>query len=493
LRTEVRHSAFIWSIPLLAVLFIFDPLHTATSYPDVWTVRASVVLNKFWPDCVPFAAAFSAWAGSREGRRNVSDLLGTTVRPAWTRQLCSLAGTLAWILAAFLAGVAVVYLRIAQAATWGGPPVWPVVAGVAALTAVSVFAFTLGALLPGRFTAPFVAVGITVLTLVAFSRSVSQGGISVYALSPDTVVPATDTGVFYRVAPDVSIVQVMFYAGATLGAIGLLGLSPRTGGVGWRGALAAASAGGVRLRTISTAVFAAGIALAIVGFGLAATARASSVTGNVEVPALHDSAYDRPIGYTPVCAAASGGGRVCLHPAYRSYLSQAANSFGPVFAELSGLPGAPARAVEVQGQSLPSIVLDAGGNGVVTGQPPVYEFSMNNAIALVPDATQFRDSFQQDIVHAVIVGPIGRMTADGGFLPDAGTLAQQAVVDGLLKAIGSQPYPACNPYQQRCSQQPPDTAAADRFAALPAATRHAWLVANLAALKAGRITLAQLP
>ena len=39
----------------------------------------------------------------------------------------------------------------------------------------------------------------------------------------------------------------------------------------------------------------------------------------------------------------------------------------------------------------------------------------------------------------------------------------------------------------------PVTAAAARFAALPAATRHAWLAANLAALKAGRITLARIP
>ena len=37
------------------------------------------------------------------------------------------------------------------------------------------------------------------------------------------------------------------------------------------------------------------------------------------------------------------------------------------------------------------------------------------------------------------------------------------------------------------------TEAAAKFAALPAATRHAWLVANLAALKAGPITVAQLP
>jgi len=89
LRMEIRHSAFVWAIPLLAVLFIYDPFRTAAGYPGLWTVRASVVLNKFWPDCVPFAAGFSAWAGSREGRRHIGDLLGTTARPAW---ICNKSG-----------------------------------------------------------------------------------------------------------------------------------------------------------------------------------------------------------------------------------------------------------------------------------------------------------------------------------------------------------------------------------------------------------------
>ena len=490
---EVRHSAFVWAIPLLAVLFIYDPFRTASHYPALWTLRASVVLDNLWPLFVPFAAGISAWAGSREGRHNVGDLLAATARPAWMRQLCSLAGTLAWVLAAFLAGVVVLYVHIAQTATWGGPPVWPVAAGDVSLAAVCALAFTLGALFPGRFTAAIVAVGISMLTVAVFSRTVSEGGTSVFALSPDGIVPGNDAGVFYPVPPDVSIVQVMFFAGCTLGAVGLLGLSPRAGGAGWRGALDLASGGGARLRAVATAVFAAGIALAVAGFGLAATARVSSVTGGIEILALHDSASDKPIAYTPVCADASGGFLVCLHPAYRSYLSQALDSFGPVMAEVSGLPGAPVRAVEVPGLAVPSVVQQAFRDGIVTGRPPMYEFSMDGAIDQVPDPVQFRDGFRQDIVHAVIVGPVGQLTASGVLQWNAGTPAQQAVEDGLLQAIGSQPYPACNPYVQQCAQQPQVAAASARFAALPAATRHAWLAAHLAALKAGRITLTRVP
>ena len=107
----------------------------------------------------------------------------------------------------------------------------------------------------------------------------------------------------------------MFFAGCALGAVGLLGLSPRTGGAGWRGALDLASGGGARLRAAATAVFAVGIALAVTGFGLAATARMSQVTGGIEVPALRDSAFDQPVPYprpAPLPPAASGS--ACTRP-----------------------------------------------------------------------------------------------------------------------------------------------------------------------------------
>jgi len=173
------------------------------------------------------------------------------------------------------------------------------------------------------------------------------------------------------------------------------------------------------------------------------------------------------------------------------------SSFAPLMAEISGLPGTPVRAVEVPGPALPSIVLQVNGNGVVTGNPPAYEFTMDNAIAQVPNPAQFRDGFRQDIVHAVVVGSVGRMTADGAFQPDTGTPAQQAVEDGLLKAIGSPPYPLCPPgyysNTQQCTPQAQVTAAAARLAALPAVTRHAWLAAHLAAVKSGRITPEQIP
>ena len=73
--------------------------------------------------------------------------------------------------------------------------------------------------------------------------------------------------------------------------------------------------------------------------------------------------------------------------------------------------------------------------------------------------------------------------------------AQQAVIFALGEPlrIGTGPrHPG--PRQAGLPQvSGPALAAAARFRALPAATRHAWLAAHLASLRAGRITLAQLP
>jgi hypothetical protein len=507
LRTEIRHSAFVWSLPLLIALFIYDPDRTAAGYPALWPVRSTVVLNKFWPDMVIFAAGFSAWAGSREGRRHVRDLLASTARPAWTRQLCALAGTAFWVVAAFLAGVIALYVQTSLQATWGGPPIAPIVVGVLGLAAVCAVAFTLGALFPGRFTAPIVAVALMVITLYAFRQAVGDNGGSTGAigvLSPDGGVPGNDWGLFYPVSIGVPIVQGAFMAGLVLAAVGVLGLSARTGGVGWRVGLSAAAAGGARLRAIAGSAVAVGVALVVAAVGLAGTANVSDATSTLQIPAIDNAlAGSKPIPYTPVCSSA-GGFRVCLHPAFRDYLPPVTSALDAVVTDLAGLPGIPTRATQVSQAALPPTVVAGLGYGEVKGG--VYDFTMNNALAPLQDAGLLRDGLQQDIVHAVVVGSIGKIvtsTRPNGdkttsLQQNNGTTAQQAVEDGLLRALGSQPYPVGGPQngpgaRQFQQQQNEVTKAAAKFAALTAATRHAWLVANLAALTAGTITVAQLP
>jgi hypothetical protein len=84
--------------------------------------------------------------------------------------------------------------------------------------------------------------------------------------------------------------------------------------------------------------------------------------------------------------------------------------------------------------------------------------------------------------------------------------ARQAVSAALLTAAGVPPTALDSPLLHPGAPAPPAPgtatapkpgtpvyAAAQRFAALPAASRHAWLAAHLSALRAGHVTLAEVP
>jgi len=270
---EVKRSAVLWALPLLALLVYLDTYRTVSGYPPVWTVRALAVPDRLLADFAAFAGGFSAWAGSREGRRKTEDLLGTTARPAWARQLAALAGTMFWLVLAFLAAVAVLYVQIARVAAWGGPPLWPVAVGLVALVTICVVGFTAGALFPGRFTAPLVAVGAVVLHLVG-THAVNDPNMRSLQdlLSLGTNVPPYDIGVFYHVPLDVPIAQVMFMGGITVAAVGVLAPLPALRPPADRGPSAVGGTGWW-LRGLSVALVAAGVAASGTAYDLTGTAK----------------------------------------------------------------------------------------------------------------------------------------------------------------------------------------------------------------------------
>ena len=429
-----------------------------------------------------FAGGLAAWAGSREGRRKTVNLVAPTPRAAWARRSTALAGTLCWMLLAFLAGVAVLYIQTAVQATWGGPPLWPVFVGAFGVIVVTVIGFTCGVLFPGRFTAPLVAIGVLVVYQTGLRQALGVTTSSgTYALlSPANGPPVVDTGVYYHVAPDLSIVQVMFMGGIAVALFGVLGLAPALRGLAPARA-ALARSGGWLLRTVAVVLVACGVAASWTAFALAGTAKPDAV-GGWEIPALHSAASDQTVPVTRDCTSSSGF-RVCVHPAFSFYLHDLAAAFEPVAAEIAGLPGAPAGAREVASVS--------GGQDVQSGtsvSPPVFEFTAEHVGAMfgqfngIPDPAGWASGFQQGLLDAFLTG----RPPHAGPVPILLGPAQQAVEDALLTAVRSQPL---GPSVTSAGV----SAAAHRFAALSASARRAWLVAHLTALRAGAITLAQIP
>ena len=173
---------------------------------------------------------------------------------------------------------------------------------------------------------------------------------------------------------------------------------------------------------------------------------------------------------------------MCVHPAYRSVLPTLAAAVSPVLAEVSGLPGAPVRVAQV-----PSSYLEPQGAASITGIPPVLRLPLGDLGLPMRSARDviFEQQVQLVFVHAFVGAGVG-----------VGSPAQQAVQAALLTRAGV-PLPALGrPLPRSDSEQRlarPVRAAAERFAALPAAARHAWLAVHLAALRSGRLKLAQLP
>jgi hypothetical protein len=271
----------------------------------------------------------------------------------------------------------------------------------------------------------------------------------------------TDEGVatFYPYLPDLPIAQLMFLAGLTAALLGILGLP--------------AGSGGRRLRGCAAALTTAGVLAAVTATALAGTGRLDP-HGMIAIPALHNPADDRPVPYTPACSDTPIP--VCLHPAYTTYLPTVAAALEPVLRELAGLPGAPVRidqtaAIYRQGPENGVSINRAGT--AMTGTPPTLHVLLptqqGRSITIDELTSLLRTDTAHDILNSVIGGDSRETTA-----------AQRVVVEAILKTLTLAPGT-------------PSAAAAQRFAALPPAARHAWLTQHVAALRAGQITLADMP
>jgi hypothetical protein len=485
LRLELLNNAMLWLLPVAAALFWLTTYHKAMAMPPLWNMRARALQSGALLAFASPVAGAAAWMGSREGRRHTTDQVTVTARPRWVRQLATWAATTCWAMVGYLGCVAVLYGVTARQATWGGPLWWPAAVAAASLPALSALGFAAGAAVPSRFTAPLAT--IAAFFVLGLSTQLIQGSQSYWQVSPLVAAPwdiGPDAGVatFYHYLPDLPIAQIMFLAGLTVAVLGALALPGGPGGT-W-------------LRRPAAAITAAGLLAAGTAVALAGTGRLDA-HGMIAIPALHDAASDRPVRYTPVCSHTRIP--VCLNPAYAGYLAATVGALAPVLTEVAGLPGAPVRISQAAAtyRQGPGNSVGVGLAGPsTTGRPPVFRLLLLDQLpgpAMTTSA--LAAALQASTGPAIVAG----VTGDGrGASP-----AQQAVTAALIMAArgpATGPPAGIPPPGNGFGMPPPGPApgspayaAARRFAALPASTRHTWLVRHLAALRAGQVTLAQLP
>ncbi|MFC4589636.1 hypothetical protein [Sphaerisporangium corydalis] len=484
LRLELRRNPMPWTLPLLAVLYWFDTYQTIVSFPPYWLQRAMIMQTHAITDFEPFVVGVAAWMGSRDGRRGTTDLVGVTSRPRLSAQLVTWAATACWAVLAYLVFAGVLFAIMAREAVWGGPPWWLVAVGAASMVAFSAIGFTAGALLPNRFTPPLAVIAVAVPLLVAFRLAVQGDVVALIAPANDTIghKPDADLGIFHPFLPDLSITQLIFLSGLTIAALAALGLP--------------AGSGPWRVRRVCAALVVPGLVAAGIAVRLTSTARLQP-QGMMAIPALHDSADDRPIGYTPVCDHSVVP--ICLHPAFRADLPDVVAALAPVLNQVTGLPGAPVRVDQITTnlRAWPSLGEE------VSGSPPALRLPLAG-YGVAP--RNFGSAFIAGMVRSRAGMTIVSSVVGGGYSPGPmgeprGTPAQQAIAAALLKLAGTSSTPQCarSGITTSCyvvPMPPPGTpihTAAQRFAALPTATRHTWLTTHITALRTGRLSLNQLP
>jgi hypothetical protein len=343
-------------------------------------------------------------------------------------------------------------------------------AGVPALTAIG---FAAGAWFPGRFVTPLVT--LVVFFGLGFSTQAASGDHSYWQISPLTagafdIGAAPGVATFYPYLPDLSIAQVMFTVGLAVAVLGALGIPV------------------ARMRWLAAVITAAGLAAAGTAVVLAGTGRLEP-HGMIAIPALHDAAGDQPVRYTPACSRTPIP--VCLHPAYSAFLPSVTAAVGSELTEFAGLPGAPARLSQAAGA-----YRQEPGNGITILASGLSgsEFVLPGQLPGQPGmtGTQFASQLEQtlglDLASNVILGGNGQAARRP-------SQAELAVIAGSVSFPPSVGPRDLGPLYGQLLPEPgsPASLAAQRFAALSPAARHAWLARHLAALRAGRVSLAQLP
>jgi hypothetical protein len=168
-------------------------------------------------------------------------------------------------------------------------------------------------------------------------------------------------------------------------------------------------------------------------------------------------------------------------------------ALAPALAEVSGLPGAPQRVTQIA-------ATDTGGPAAmaISGSPPVLLFGLG-AEASLPGSNGFQDGttttkdfegilrvqFAQAFLGAGTAGDTpAQQAVEAALLQRAGTtLADQPRLEEIAR-LGPGP---------KLSATGPVYDAAKRLAAMAGTAWHAWLAANLTALRSGALTLEQLP
>jgi hypothetical protein len=448
---EARRSTAIWFVPVALAITWYIGRQSHANEVTLWS-KTSAQAGQALIVLGPLISGLAAWIASRDRRRGIEDLLETTPKSQACRHLLGFWSTVGWGLLAYVAAVSAVFAMTYRAATWGSPDLLPVAIAMATITLAAAVGYAAGLCLPSRFTPALVPIAV-ILALIAPTGGAerriddAQGIFVAYEspvrnFSPLTFVEPEDYDPFYNTWPDIALPLIVWLIAITGMALAAIVLRSRRTPLGW----------GVLLISV--------LAASIAGAGLYRT----DSQGILEASSIETELVCQGDGIT-----------VCMHPAYEAVLDDVADLVHDLIEPVAGLPGVPTRVEQVHFR---------------TEDPPVGVLRMHfyNWIYGTPFP---RSDDAEILVRQLLCEAACEDVFSTGYR--FGDPAREVVGVWLLMQSGVEPNPFPPILPGIIEAQERVEEAVRRFDALGPDERRAWFERHFADLRAGRLTMDDLP
>lgn len=463
------------SIPLLGAMIVVALVIVRDSLtPGValWSELNVAGARSVWI-IGPLSAGFSAWQASR-GNRSPADLELVTPLPlpAWVSDFSRLLAAMYWSLLAYLVVLVIVEAWGIWQATWGGPwlDLW-FAAGCVIVASVA-GGFLVGRTWRSRLAPLMAAIAAFVVPSLVLEAIPRLELVSVQSIAVWRHGSLWTTGSW----------SVALYIGAFWLTLAMLNIAVlrfmRGRGRLWKGA-----------------TFLAVLLLLVIGAG--AVLSYHSVT---EDKAQREGKVPVLLQPVPLECATVHSTEVCVHPAYRAVHDDLVADIEPVLGLFGGLPGVPARFVQYNDYAAWNIPFSH-----IQYRSPEWDgltAYLQVVDAIFPAADTWRApqapgrfTAAQLVILAAINPEPNRQSRQGDAPLDVmpGNIVVSSVPREMVGGQDASAFANMDSNHTGAALNAEMRAAAERFASLSPEEQRAWLEANWDSLRAGELTLEDLP
>ena len=439
LRIDLKRGGGVWIVPAAAVASWLVLRNSLTPGVALWPEITSSIFNLSNFLTIIVVAA-GGMVGGRERRRELAEQTAATAMAVWQRYLSLTVSLYLWALTAYALVALPLMTYGAFRATWGGPDVSVLIVQIPVMALGAVFGVSVGRIIRER-TAAVVAVAAFFLLFVILTM-VDQSLYLLNVLGLNSWLrPMVEN-------PPERPVNVLFQLAWVSGLVGtIVGF-----GIWWE------------RRTLMPRL------LTVISIAMACNGAVAVVTSGAPQQSTQMGSWRLTVPVESVCDDTQAI-EVCVHPAYERMLSSVSHDVNTFLEPLAGMDGVVEQVYISSGNQ------QGGGWDEVAGRIVV---SIDISFRSPPEMAIAMEAWNVSLLSPDYRGP-------------GGDTVQYVVMTALGRSISVEGWPQWLSDRLVISDTVALQDAIDRFADLTPDQQHEWLEGNWDALRAGELTLEDLP